>query len=84
MEKDIIMATVINMNRKDKYFVYDAKYDCWMHKTPLKIILNPILRLIQFWTDEPFVVYSECEKQNGTWHFLRYGFGKVKYLKSRR
>lgn len=37
---------------KDKYFVYNAGYNCWMHRTPLKCFINPILRFIQFWTDK--------------------------------
>jgi len=52
-----------------------------MHRIPLKCLVNPILRKLQFWTDKPFVIYSDCEKVNGSWHFKRYGFGRVKYLK---
>lgn len=66
---------------KDFYFVYNLEYNCWMHRTPLKYLVNPILRKLQFWTDKPFVIYSDCEKVNGSWHFKRYGFGRVKYLK---
>ena len=66
---------------KDKYFVYDKVYNCWMHRTPLKCIVNPILRFLQFWTKKPFVIYSNCEKSNGEWHFLGYGFGKIRKTK---
>lgn len=52
-----------------------------MHRTPLKCIVNPILRKIQFWTDEPWVISSICEKdENGTWHFIKYELARVKYL----
>jgi len=70
------------LQNKDKYFVYNSKYDCWMHKTPLKCLINPILRFIQFYTDKPFVIYSECEKNNEKWHFIKYGFGRVKYFRN--
>lgn len=71
------------MGNKDKYFVYNTEYDCWMHKTPLKCIINPILRFIQFWTDKPFVIYSNCEKISGKQHFINYGFGRIKYIKTK-
>ena len=32
-----------NIMNKDKYFVYDSEYKCWMHRTPLKCFVNPIL-----------------------------------------
>ena len=56
-----------NVMNKDKYFVYDSEHKCWMHRTPLKCFVNPILRFIQFYTDAPFVIYSECEENNGKW-----------------
>lgn len=65
---------------KDKYFVYNSEYDCWMHRTPLKCIINPILRFIQFWTDEPYVIYSKCKMINEKWHFEGYGFGRIHYV----
>lgn len=70
------------MKSKDDCFVYDSEHGCWMHKTLLKYLVNPIFRFIQFWTDEPFVIYSKCEREEGKWHFE--GFGKVKYLKNKR
>lgn len=66
------------LKNKDKYYVYNEQYDCWMHRTPLKLIVNPILRFIQFWTDKPFVIYSETEFIDKKPHFLSYGFGKIK------
>lgn len=64
---------------KDKYFIY--KNGCWMHRTYLKRFINPLLRFIQFYTDKPYVIYSICEKNNEKWHFIKYGFGRIKYLK---
>ena len=52
-----------------------------MHRTPLKRFVNPILRFIQFYTDAPFVIYSECEKNDEKWHFIKYGFGRIKYFR---
>ena len=76
------------MKSKDDYFAYNFEHDCWMHKTPLKCLVNPILRFIQFWTDRPFVIYSNVEFIEmdfvRTPHFLGYGFGKVKYLKDKK
>ena len=52
-----------------------------MHRTPLKCIVNPILRKIQFWTDEPWVISSICKKdEKGTWHFIKYELARVKCL----
>ena len=70
---------------KDKYYIFDEKHNCWMHRTPLKCFINPILRKIQFWTDKPFVIYSNTEffEMNfvKTPHFIGYGFGRIKYKK---
>ena len=70
------------LSNKDKYFVYSKQYKCWMHRSPLKLIINPFLRFIQFWTDKPFVIYSHTEfDKNGKPHFLKYGFGRIKKYK---
>ena len=37
---------------KDKYYVQDPECECWMHRSPLKRIINPILRKIQFWAKD--------------------------------
>lgn len=68
------------LKQKDDYFIYNKEYDCWMHRTPLKCIINPILRFIQFYTNKPFVIYSECEEVDGKWHFIKYGFGRIEYV----
>lgn len=76
------LMMVFLMKSKDEYFVYNSEYDCWMHRTPLKCFVNPILRAIQFWTDKPYVIYSNCEKIEEKWHFKKYGFGRIKYIKT--
>lgn len=78
---EVWIFSAVTMINKDKYFVYDSEHKCWTHRTPLKCFVNPILRFIQFYTDAPFVIYSECEENNGKWHFIKYGFGKIKYFR---
>lgn len=62
----------------NKFYIFEK--GCWMHKTKLKLFLNPILRKLQFWTDTPFVIYSDTTFKNGKPYFNKYGFGKVKYF----
>lgn len=69
------------MHPKDKYYVYkDGK--CINHRPPIKVILNPILRTIQFWSNSPWVIASmtNCDS-DGTAHFINYIFTKVTYVK---
>lgn len=47
-----------------------------VHRTLLKIIVNPILRSIQRWTDRPYVISSVFVK--GV--FVRYSVQRVKYI----
>lgn len=49
-----------------------------IHKTKLKCIVNPLLRKIQYWTDEPYVIASNFN--NG--EFITYKITKVKYKKN--
>lgn len=44
----------------------------WYHKTPLKSIVNPILRRLQFWTDIPYVIGSKTEYIKGYPNFTGY------------
>lgn len=39
---------------KDEYYVKDKECGCLMHRTPLKCIVNPILRKIQFLDQRTF------------------------------
>jgi len=49
-----------------------------VHRTLLKCIMNPILRLIQWWTTSPYVIASEYDKChiNG-YYFIKYRFIRV-------
>ena len=52
----------------------------WSHKTPLKMILNPILRFIQFYSNKPYVITSNAELvENSHPRFKTYTFIKVQY-----
>lgn len=56
---------------KDKYIVGIT------HRTPLKCIVNPILRRIQFWTDRPWVITSLMKEVDDRLTFVRYEFHRV-------
>lgn len=52
-----------------------------MHRPLLKVIVNPVLRKLQFWTDRPWVITSICDRdESGKYYFKRYGFDRVKCL----
>ena len=66
---------------KDKYYVHDKECGCWMHRTPLKCFINPILRKIQFWTKEPLVICSKTDfDENCIPHFKGYGMVKTRVM----
>ena len=66
---------------KDKYYVQDQECGCWMHKSPVKLLLNPILRKIQFWTKEPLVICSNTDfDENGVPHFKGYGLIRTRVM----
>ena len=66
---------------KDKYYVQDKECGCWMHKSPVKLLLNPILRKIQFWTKEPLVICSKTDfDENGAPHFRGYGLIRTRVM----
>lgn len=50
--------------------------NCVAHRTLLKVVFNPILRWIQFWTDRPYVITSIFENAK----FKNYTVTRVKYL----
>ena len=63
---------------KGKYFNYEnlgLDIENGTHRTKLKCTVNPFLRLMQFWTNRPFVIYSLVENLE----FIRYGFGRIYY-----
>lgn len=63
------------------FYLIDGR---WYHGPWWKRAINPVLRLIQFWTDRPYVIYSECSHYAGPERprLLRYGFGRVRRLSS--
>lgn len=66
---------------KDKYYVQDKECGCWMHRSPLKCIINPLLRKIQFWTKEPLVICSNTDfDENGVPHFKGYGMTRTRVM----
>lgn len=66
---------------KDEYYVQDTECGCWMHRTPLKCFLNPILRKIQFLTKEPFVICSKTDfDEKGVPHFKGYGLIRTRVM----
>lgn len=62
---------------KSQYFIKNK--NSWIHVTPLKKIINPILRKIQFWTNSPVVIASECDMRNDVPIFKYYKLCRVKY-----
>ena len=63
---------------KNKYYVFDKQ---WMHKSPIKLLVNPILRRLQFFTDRPYVIGSETEFVEGKPQFIKYKFVRVLFIK---
>lgn len=59
-----------------KYLVFEN--GCWKHKHPIKLIINPILRKLQFFTNRPYVITS-LFNENRT-KFIRFGFSRVRYI----
>ena len=51
------------------------------HISYLKLILNPVLRLLQFYTDKPYVISSivEFNAPHEIPEFKKYSFSKVQY-----
>jgi len=62
---------------KDQYYVNEDGH--WMHKSPIKLWLNPKLRKLQWWDDRPWVIASKTEWIDGVPHFKGYSFQKVQY-----
>lgn len=54
----------------------------WYHGPWLKRLVNPILRALQFWHPEPYVIFSKCTNYNQPEEprLLGYGFGRVRRL----
>lgn len=65
----------------DHFYKIDGR---WCHGPLWKRIINPILRVVQFWSDRPYVFYSRCSHYDGDDppRFISYGFGRVRRLRS--
>lgn len=53
-------------------FYFDREYKCWIHRTRLKLIVNPILRKLQFFTKKPWVIASIVDMKDGVPKFIKY------------
>jgi hypothetical protein len=57
----------------------------WIHSTPLKRTVNPLLRYIQFWTNRPLVIASHVDfDEKNTPNFKKYILRRVKYERNRK
>jgi len=64
----------------NKYYVKNVWG--WNHRHPIKLIVNPILRKIQFFTSRPYVIASVTEFIGGYPNFVKFEFCRVKYDKT--
>ncbi len=67
---------------KDYYVKHDNVN--WCHRHPIKIVINPMLRFIQFWTDKPYVIASITEFKNEKPIFIKFAFFPIKLLKNEK
>ena len=68
----------------DRYYYFHKLYRIWMHRTPLKRLVNPVLRRIQFWTMKPYVIASNTVfDTEGKPHFRGYSICRVEYMKGK-
>lgn len=58
-----------------KYLVFED--NCWKHKHPIKMIINPILRKVQWFTNKPFVIASKFNNEKTV--FEGFVFMRVRY-----
>lgn len=65
-------------HRIDRYYV-SCGDGIYMHRTPIKLAINPLLRRIQFWTDYPFVIASRTVFVDELPHFCGYELTRVKW-----
>ena len=61
-----------------KYLVYNGGTS-FSHVPIFKVIINTILKKLQFWKKEPYIITSKFKKDNTK--FLGYGFRRVKVFK---
>lgn len=68
------------------YFRKYFKTETHNHKSKIKLVINPILRRIQFWTMTPYVISSVCNLVKKfpnyyLYEFIEYKFQRVRYEK---
>jgi len=51
----------------------------WIHRAPIKVVINPILRTLQFWRDDPYVISSVTEWIDKKPNFIKFKFCRVQY-----
>lgn len=61
----------------NQVFYHDTVNNCWMHRPKFKVILNPILRKLQFFTKKPWVIVSYVDMSNDIPVFKGYGLERV-------
>lgn len=71
--------TGLTKHMKNKHYKQIAGK--WVHRTPLKLIVNPILRKLQWRTDRPFVVASRTEWVDSKPQFRGYVFVRVEHVR---
>lgn len=69
------MIRNVNEKKLAKYVVKENGH--WMHKHPIKLLLNPLLRKIQFYTDNPYVIASRLSSDLSK--FQGFEIKRVKY-----
>lgn len=74
------MIRNVNPNKLAKYVVHNDGY--WCHRHPLKIVVNPILRKLQFLIDKPYVIASILSDDLS--EFKKFKFAKVKHIKNEK
>ncbi len=68
----------VSKNISDYYVYEDGN---WMHKTPIKLFINPILRKIQFFTNKPYVIASLTMFVGDVPCFIKYQIHRVEYVR---
>jgi hypothetical protein len=65
------------MTNTNNYFI-QWEDGSWGHRPPIKRIINTILRGVQFFTNKPYLIWSQCEvKDNRPIRFIKYHFGRI-------
>ena len=63
---------------KDKFYIYKGG-KCVAHRSPLKMVVDPLLIKLQWFTTRPWLIASKTSyNKNGRAHFEGYTFTRVK------